>query len=126
MSYHCRCGGCPPRGARSDVRVRIGAAYQPAELTGRDHFLTARWVLFSVTGRRRFFARAAHQPWPLYRAETLWVEDSLFTAAGLAPPEGEPLAHYSPGRRPDRPARELPLTAALARPPSTVSSTWSG
>ncbi len=97
VSYHCRRRLPGPRGARSDVRVRIGPAYQPAELTSRDHFLTARWVLFSVTGRRQSFARAAHQPWPLYRAEILSAEDSLLTAAGLPPPEGEPLAHYSPG-----------------------------
>ena len=97
VSYHCHRRLPGPRGARSDVRVRIGTAYQPAELTSRDHFLTARWVLFSVTGRRRSFARAAHQPWPLYRAEPLSIEDSLLTAAGLAPAEGEPLAHYSPG-----------------------------
>src|SRR5215469_8314846 len=62
VSYHCRRRLPGPPGAASDVRVRIGAAYQPGELTGRDHFLTARWVLFSVTGRGRFFARAAHQP----------------------------------------------------------------
>ena len=97
VSYHCRRRLPGPRGARSDVRVRIGPAYQPGELTARDHFLTARWVLFSVTGRRRFFARAAHQPWPLYRAEALAVQDQLLTAAGLPPPEGAPLAHYSPG-----------------------------
>jgi uncharacterized protein len=97
VSYRCRRRLPGPRGTRSDVQVRIGPAYQAAELTSRDHFLTARWVLFSVTGRRRSFARAAHQPWPLYRAEPLSIEDSLLTAAGLAPPEGEPLAHYSPG-----------------------------
>lgn len=97
MSYHCRRRLPGPRGTASDVRVRIGAAYQPGEPTGRDHFLTARWVLFSVTGRHRSFARAAHPPWLLYRASTLAVRDGLLTAAGLPPPEGEPLAHYSPG-----------------------------
>jgi uncharacterized protein YqjF (DUF2071 family) len=97
VSYQCRRRLPGPRGTASDVRVRIGTPYQPAELTGQDHFLTARWVLFSVTGRRRSFARAAHQPWPLYRAESLAVEDGLLTAAGLPPPDGLPLAHYSPG-----------------------------
>ena len=97
VSYHCRRRLPGPRDAHSDVRVRIGAAYQPAELGDRDHFLTARWVLFSVAGRRRFFARAEHRPWPLYRAQALSVRDSLVTAAGLPAPRGEPLVHYSPG-----------------------------
>jgi hypothetical protein len=79
------------------VRVRVGAPYQPAELGDRDHFLTARWVLFSVLGGRLFFARAEHAPWPLYRAEPVSVNDGLITAAGLPAPRGEPLVHYSPG-----------------------------
>lgn len=97
VSYHCRRRLPGPRGTASDVRVRIGAAYQPGELSGRDHFLTARWVLFSVTGQHRSFARAAHPPWPLYRAQALAVRDGLLTAAGLPAPEGPPLVHYSPG-----------------------------
>jgi uncharacterized protein len=97
VSYHCRRRLPGPRDARSDVRVRVGPAYQAGELTARDHFLTARWVLFSVPGRRRFFARAAHEPWPLYRAQALTVDDGLLDAAGLPLPAGEPLTHYSPG-----------------------------
>jgi hypothetical protein len=42
-------------------------------------------------------ARAAHQPWPLYRAQASVVEDRLLITAGLPAPEGEPLVHYSPG-----------------------------
>ena len=70
---------------------------QPAELGDRDHFLTARWVLFSVLAGRPLFARAEHPPWPLRRAEALTVDDSLIAAAGLPAPQGEPLVHYSPG-----------------------------
>ena len=79
------------------MRVRAGAPYQPGELGDRDHFLTARWVLFSVLAGRQFFARAEHPPWPLHRAEALTVDDSLISAAGLPEPRGEPLVHYSPG-----------------------------
>jgi uncharacterized protein len=75
----------------------VGAPYQPAEPGDRDHFLTARWVLFSVLAGRQFFARAEHPPWPLHRAEAVSVNDSLITAAGLPAPRGEPLVHYSPG-----------------------------
>jgi uncharacterized protein YqjF (DUF2071 family) len=86
-----------PRGTASRIRVRVGAPYTGSELTERDHFLTARWMLFSVAGRRYRFARACHQPWPLYHAEAEVVDDQLIRAAGLPPPEGQPLVHYSPG-----------------------------
>jgi uncharacterized protein YqjF (DUF2071 family) len=87
----------PGPGAASRVRIRIGEAYRPEELTDRDHFLTARWILFSAAGSRHRFARAAHGVWPLYRAAPLLVDDGLIAAAGLPLPEGEPLLHYSPG-----------------------------
>jgi uncharacterized protein YqjF (DUF2071 family) len=97
IAYSCQRRLPGPRTATSQVRIRAGAPYQPAELRDRDHFLTARWVLFSMLAGRQFFARAEHQPWPLHRAEALTVDDSLIPAAGLPAPRGEPLVHYSPG-----------------------------
>jgi uncharacterized protein len=97
IAYSCQRRLPGPRTATSQVRVRIGTPYQPAELGDRDHFLTARWVLFSVLAGCQFFARAEHQPWPLHRGEALTADDSLMTAAGLPAPRGEPLVHYSPG-----------------------------
>jgi uncharacterized protein len=97
-----------PREATSQVRIRIGDPYLAGELDDRDHFLTARWMLFSVAGARYRFARAHHQPWPLYRAEVQVADDRLIAAAGLPQPQGPPLVHYSPGvdvriGRPERP-----------------------
>ena len=97
VAYSCQRRLPGPRTATSQVRVRAGAPYQPGELGDRDHFLTARWVLFSVLAGRQFFARAEHPPWPLHRAEALTVDDGLISAAGLPEPSGEPLVHYSPG-----------------------------
>jgi uncharacterized protein YqjF (DUF2071 family) len=97
IAYSCQRRLPGLRSAISQVRVRVGVPYLPAELGDRDHFLTARWVLFSVLAGRQFFARAEHQPWPLHRAEALTADDSLMTAAGLPAPRGEPLVHYSPG-----------------------------
>jgi uncharacterized protein YqjF (DUF2071 family) len=97
MSYRCRRRLPGPRTATSDVRVRIGDQYRAEELTDRDHFLTARWILFSVAGQRRSLARACHQPWPLFRADAEVADDRLLAAAGLPQPAGTPLAHYSPG-----------------------------
>jgi uncharacterized protein YqjF (DUF2071 family) len=97
ISYTCRRRWPGPRGTASRVRVRVGDLYGAAELVKRDHFLTARWILFSIHGSRHRFARAQHRPWPLYRAEALAVDDRLVPATGLPPPQGEPLVHYSPG-----------------------------
>jgi len=83
--------------AISRLRIGIGAPIAPADVTALEHFLTARFMLFSVTGGRPVSARACHQPWPLYRAQAQVLEDHLLTAAGLPAPEGEPLVHYSPG-----------------------------
>jgi uncharacterized protein YqjF (DUF2071 family) len=95
VAYTCRRRS--PGACTSRVRVRVGAAYQPGEASERDHFLTARWMLFSVAGARYRFARACHEPWPLYHADAEVVDDQLVRAAGLPQPEGPPLVHYSPG-----------------------------
>jgi len=97
VSYRSRRRLPGPRGAASDVRVSVGARYAPDELTDLDHFLTARWILFSQPGRRRMFARACHEPWPLHRADAEVTGDTLVTSAGLPEPSGAPLVHYSPG-----------------------------
>jgi uncharacterized protein len=97
LTYHCRRHWTGARDVHSQVQVTVGDRFGASELTERDHFLTARWVLFSVAGRRYRFARACHDPWPLYRAEATMVDDVLVQAAGLPAPAGTPLVHYSPG-----------------------------
>ena len=86
-----------PYATSSRVRIGLGAPIAPADVSPLEHFLTARWRLFSLTGGRLVTARAAHQPWPLYRAQARVLEDNLLTTAGLPAPHGGPLVHYSPG-----------------------------
>jgi uncharacterized protein YqjF (DUF2071 family) len=97
VGYVCRRRWPRPRPATSRVRITIGEPLAPADVSERDHFLTARWMLFSVVGGRSSFARACHRPWPLHRACAEVLDDRLLTAAGLPGPHGEPLVHYSPG-----------------------------
>jgi hypothetical protein len=97
IAYGCQRVWPGPRPAASRVRIERGERYSADRLDERDHFLTARWMLFGVLRSRHLFARACHQPWPLYRARVIRCEDGLLTAAGLPVPQGEPLAHYSPG-----------------------------
>jgi uncharacterized protein YqjF (DUF2071 family) len=86
-----------PVGVTSRVRVAVGDPIPADQVSEFEHFLTARWRLFSVTGGRRTSARACHPRWPLHRASARLVDDQLITAAGLPAPDGAPLVHYSPG-----------------------------
>lgn len=86
-----------PVGASSLVSVEADEPFREDQLTRLDHFLTARWVLFSVAGARRRYARAEHRPWPLRRARVLHLDDALVVSAGLPEPTGQPLVHYSDG-----------------------------
>lgn len=88
----------PAPGAGGTVIVRPGAVVPPEEVTELEHFLTARWRLFSHAGRDTLrYADAEHAPWPLRRVDVELCDDSLVTAAGLPRPVGPPLAHYSDG-----------------------------
>jgi len=124
IAYTCR--RLPPgqRAATSRARIRIGDRLSANELDERDHFLTARWILFSVLRTRRRLARACHQPWPLHRAQALACDDRLIAAAGLPQPSGEPLVHYSPGVdvRIGRPEKEDEKRAH--KPPDDAALSW--
>lgn len=105
VSYTCIRRWPGPRHATSHVRVRVGRPFEPGELTGLDHFLTARWRLYmhrpQLHAPRRpaaplRFALAQHAPWPLHRATVLDLDDTLVAAAGLQV-EGDPIVHWSPG-----------------------------
>lgn len=85
-----------PRGARSDVEVAIGSRLADTELDELDHFLTARWALYSAPVTGLHHARAFHAPWPLHRAEVVRCDDELIRAAGLPAPSGTPIVHHSP------------------------------
>jgi uncharacterized protein YqjF (DUF2071 family) len=78
-----------------DIRVRLKAACPaPSEL---DHWLTGRWRAYSTVAGRLTRVPVQHQPWPLWEAELLHLEETLLAAAGLPDPTEEPLVQYSPG-----------------------------
>ena len=85
------------RPACSDIEVEIGEPFAPEELSERDHFLTARFRLYTMFGNKLGYAQVEHPPWPLCRARADKLDQDLIQAAGLPAPEGEPLTHYSPG-----------------------------
>ena len=97
VSYRSRRRWPEPAGARSDVAISVGAPFAPAELSELDHWLTARYRLFTVTDGGARFARADHVPWLLHRAQVLHCDSDLIVAAGLPAPTDDPVVHWSPG-----------------------------
>ncbi|HEX8932926.1 MAG TPA: DUF2071 domain-containing protein [Pseudonocardiaceae bacterium] len=83
--------------ARHDIVVQPGAPLAVEELVERDHFLTGRWRAFTKIAGRMVTVPVEHQPWPLWSVRVDQLNQDLLTAAGLPAPQGEPLAHYSPG-----------------------------
>jgi uncharacterized protein YqjF (DUF2071 family) len=86
-------------GAGYNVRIRPGVAYRDDELTPLDHFLTARYRLYSQVRGQLAAVDVQHPAWPLHRAELLELSEDLIRAAGLSEPHGPPLVHASPGVR---------------------------
>jgi uncharacterized protein YqjF (DUF2071 family) len=97
VTYRSRRWWPGPFGASSAVAIEVGEPFAPDELGDLDHWLTARWRLYSARREGLRFARADHPPWPLHRARVVHLDDHLIEAAGLPAPDGEPLVHWSPG-----------------------------
>jgi uncharacterized protein len=88
-----------PAGPRCDADVELGATFEAAELCPLDHFLTARFRLWTVPRGRLAVAAAEHPPWTLRRATLVDLDQDLLQAAGLRPPEGPPVIHAADGVR---------------------------
>ncbi|MFI6263751.1 YqjF family protein [Micromonospora sp. NPDC051006] len=96
LTYTCRRRWPGPRGASSELSVRVGAPL--AEPSPLEHFLTARWGLHTRAHGRTLHLPNVHPRWPLHRAELVHLDDQLVRAAGLPAPASAPVSVlYSPG-----------------------------
>lgn len=86
-----------PPGTEHRVVVEAAEPYADEELGGLDVFLTAQWILYTRYGRRLAAVPVEHPPWPLRRARLRGLQQDLLEAAGLPPPQGDPLVHFSAG-----------------------------
>jgi hypothetical protein len=84
-------------GGRCDARVEFGAARPEAELTALDHFLTARYRLYSTLAGKLVAADAEHPPWSLRRVTVRQLRQDLVRATGLPAPDHDPVLHASDG-----------------------------
>lgn len=115
ITYGCHRLWPGPSHPGSRVELTVGAPFSVDELHDLDHFLTARWALFSVAGRhgdRHRYALAVHDPWPLHRVDVLKCDDELVEAAGLPRPKDPPIVHFSDGV-PVRSGGHSPMDQAL-------------
>jgi uncharacterized protein YqjF (DUF2071 family) len=99
IAYRSRRRWPGPSGAYCDAEIEVGEPIADGDLGEVDHFLTARFRLYSVFAGRLVAVDAAHEPWPLHRARLGWLRQDLIEAAGLPGPDGPPLLHASPGVR---------------------------
>lgn len=97
LSYRARRRWPGPAGARCDARVSFGD--ELAEPSAFDHFLTARYRLYSTLAGRLVVADAEHPPWTLRRAAVQQLSQDLVRAGGLPAPDHEPVVHASDGVR---------------------------
>ena len=85
----------------ADVRSEIVGRRSEVVVEGNAlaDFLTARWGLFTSVRGRTVYLRNSHEPWPLFEAELLLLDDTLLERAGFAgmaarPPDS---VLFSPG-----------------------------
>ncbi len=95
VTYSARRRWPAPRGVRSHAVIEFGESI--ARPTAFEHFLSARWRLYTLLRSRLAVAAVEHEPWPLHRARAADLVDGLVAAAGYPDPQGEPHVMYSPG-----------------------------
>ncbi|GAB7028504.1 DUF2071 domain-containing protein [Geotalea toluenoxydans] len=84
----------PPLAEFSTV-WRPGAMLGTAAPETLEYFLTERYCLYTLYGKKLFRARIFHQPWKLQRAELGDFSSTLLEAHGLQHFDRNPLLHYS-------------------------------
>ena len=87
----------PGSNARYRLVVEPGRVLADGELTPLDHFLTARFTLYSRCGPLAAMAFVEHPRWRLAAARVVELDETLLAAAGLPQPREEPLVHFSSG-----------------------------
>ena len=90
-----RSGEASPPGHH--IVVRPDAPIPDGGHDERDDWLTGRWRAWTRIGRRLATVAVEHERWPLWRADVVHLEQTLTAAAGLPPPEGDPVVLWTPG-----------------------------
>ncbi|HJR26217.1 MAG TPA: DUF2071 domain-containing protein [Acidimicrobiales bacterium] len=76
------------------IVIERGEPCPPDPLTD---WLTGRWRAWTRIGGRFATVAVQHEPWPLFHAAALTLEETLLADVGLPRPSEPPLVHTSPG-----------------------------
>jgi uncharacterized protein YqjF (DUF2071 family) len=82
------------RPATHDITVRVGPPCGPTDL---DNWLSGRWRAWTRVAGRTCSVPVEHAPWPLLDATVVQLHETLFEAAGLAPPGAPALVRHAHG-----------------------------
>lgn len=83
--------------AQLDVQYHPTGEGKPAAPGSLDYWLTERYCLYSLDGKRRIYRGEIHHPaWQLQPATATIRENTLALAAGISLPDDAPLLHYAP------------------------------
>jgi uncharacterized protein YqjF (DUF2071 family) len=86
---------------RDDGRADFRASYSPIgparvrDKASLEHFLTARYCLYTVHENRVYRCDIHHLPWPLQDAEASLERNTMAAAAGITTPDCAPVLHFS-------------------------------
>jgi uncharacterized protein YqjF (DUF2071 family) len=97
ISYRSERGWPPPAPATCAVRCRPHGALAPSTPGTLQHFLVERYFLYAHARGGLFRGQVHHPAYEVQQAEVAGLDESLLSAAGLARPDGAPLALFSPG-----------------------------
>src|SRR4029450_12438102 len=64
------------------IPVARGPPLAPGDLGGLDHYLTARWQLYTTLGPVLARSTVEHEPWPLHRAVVRELDGNPLTRDG--------------------------------------------
>ena len=82
--------------AHTHMTWTLGDPIPSAQPGSREHFLTARYSLFSLRKNVVLDGKVVHKPWPLRQATLEHLDDSLVNAAGITL-DSEPIVFASDG-----------------------------
>ena len=79
------------------IEYTVGDRVPDADVPELDHFLSARWSLFTVRRGHLVRGDVDHERWPVHQVHDVRIDSTFVEAAGLRSPVGEPYAFASPG-----------------------------
>lgn len=95
LRYEGRRAGRQADRASHRIEVEAGEEIAESDLTEFDHFLTARFRMWSVNRGVVLLSDQEHAPWQLRRATVGVLEQDLLQHAGLPRPTAEPVVHFA-------------------------------